>query len=152
MEFGPEIKVDGKRPEWLGEDDLVDWRREQGWRKDCAKDYQERVAIRTPEWSSDEWSAIQYIRLPANHPHYITPTPDERVMALLKRIAAPNKVDIYQWQTEARAIVAALEPVDPDEAEAELIYEGWSSNPDEDVRSLVARTLARGRQLEKEGK
>ena len=186
MDFGPEIKVDGKRPEWLDPDQQIaihDFRKEaEGLGQDGTGWYgmdENGFKYYGREISPDE----DMIRLPADHPHYnlithtytVRPedeaallasdplsrsTPDERAvppelvarLVELSRSVATSPACTIAHTVEAQNIVAALEPVDPDEAEVLALYEGWSSNCDEDVRSLVARTLARGRQLEKEGK
>lgn len=173
MEFGPEIKVDGKRPEWLGNAERVWVSNFSGSEID-----QERIAGRV------YWPNAKSIRLPANHPHYTTPTPDERALALVKRMAEwlaesdRSQIDksLY-WQSEARAIVAALEPVDGDLVEAREIcassaiseyddpgnrevtlgsdlarhYRDGSYDKNSDMRRALA-AIKRGRQLEKEGK
>lgn len=161
MEFGPEIKVDGKRPEWLGSYDgpLGYERNGYGWygpMEGLPEFWNERDIIS----SRDGWRSIIAIRLPANHPHYTTPTPDERAVApelvgrmrkLVEAMALSQScTTIY---TEARAIVAALEPVDPDVAEADAImamdeYKGGNNH----VQRAVIAAIKRGRQLEKEGK
>lgn len=148
MEFGPEIKVDGKRPEWLKDDEKFGWKRVTGtW-------------TAFSDWTATErslnWSEVQSIRLPANHPHYATPTPDERAVApeLVARLVAVVKEQVYAHRNvtnpapsliEARAILAALEPVD--RAEAKRLAGIWEI--DEEAAYQI---LARGRQLEKEGK
>jgi hypothetical protein len=55
---------------------------------------------------------------------------------------------------EARAIVAELEPVDPDVAEAERLYKAWVHDPSGSpfAQDAILYGLKRGRELEREGK
>lgn len=63
MQLGPEIKIDGKRPEWLKDDEKIGivWRNGEVWdtinsRVDCAHGWE---------------SSIAAIMLPADHPYYL---------------------------------------------------------------------------------
>lgn len=195
MEFGPEIKVDGKRPEWFTQSDAMNARLKVfGCKERAVSPNADPVA----KWG---WDSVEYIRLPANHPHYnlithtytVRPedeaallasdplsrsTPDERAVPpeLVARLVAVVKEQVEYHKdvtdpgpslVEARAIVAALEPVDPMLIEARQVvaglYEGQgvthlreqalSGDGDEWFHTKVARAaLARGRKLEKEGK
>ncbi len=60
INWGPEIAVEGKRPEWLAGHELLPYIREgrptqHVWRADDP---------------TKKWECIQTIRLPADHPHY----------------------------------------------------------------------------------
>ena len=83
-----------------------------------------------------------------------TPTPDERAVApelvermrkLVKTVAndASEPYSLRQVEDEARAIVAALEPVDPDREEAKRLAGIWEIDDE-----AAYQILARGRQLE----
>lgn len=173
MEFGPEIKVNGVKPEWLGDDDAMEYRH--------FMDRPEDGMIPAPKhggWSAGDWKCVTAIRLLADHTCYDqnTPTPDERAVApaiveRMRKLVEQMANDHYDLPRhtadEARAIVAALEPVDPMLLEARQVvaglYEGQgvahlreqalSGEGDEWFHTKVARAaLARGRQLEKEGK
>jgi len=175
MVFGPEIKVDGKRPEWLGDykGPLGYSRGADSWYGPCEEDpdFWTEVDI----VNGRGWNSVCAIRLPANHPHYQqnAPTPDERAVALVKRLASlspdhlPRAFEFAPIQDEARAIVAALEPVDPDVLEARNIEAQICRRSDlEDEAQKVEKgelddrpgmvgvlaAIKRGRQLEKEGK
>ena len=71
VEWGPEIAVHGKRPEWLDDEATIQ--------------VQSRYGVR-PNWNTYRagyndlpWDSATDIRLRANHPHYAHPTPtDER--------------------------------------------------------------------------
>lgn len=167
MEFGPEIKVDGKRPEWLGDGDerlipIMSDGRSLSMRRVWAH-----------AWDEDTVS----IRLPATHPHYATPTRtplEDRMVALVKDMAAEMKPGVHYvtqiepLRNEARAILAEMEPVvDPDiqliaEAMARVDLQDWADVPEGKARYdsdglhredyLKYAKAIRGRQLEKEGK
>lgn len=154
MEFGPEIKVDGKRPQWLEDDEVIDVEvKMYGWFS--------ALDISGLHVRDVIWPPTRFIRLPANHPHYITPTPDERAVApelakhMLDSWEAMAKVDpkdvgphfAANWIETAKGIVAEAE--NPDITEVRSLLEGMHGASDEDI-ALAA--LARGRQLEKEGK
>lgn len=73
--WGPEIRVDGVRPEWLGiglckafvDDDNIF----AGW----TEDYEDRLETDPAGWKwvkEDGSPRITIIRLPADHPHYAT--------------------------------------------------------------------------------
>lgn len=117
VEWGPEIRVDGKRPGWIRNDD---------WRsvRTLALGEWQTADVESPgdsiedmsEWA---WDTITAIRLPADHPHYrqlTTPELDpvlwDRMEALVRRIASHDT----PFAVECRAIVADLpKPADPDE-------------------------------------
>lgn len=102
----------------------------------------------------------------------VFPTPDERAVApkLVARLVAVVKEQVEANKcvtnpspslAEARAIVAALEPVDSDKEEAMSVMEGYCTMTDERDRVIINKkeledflvaSLRRGRQLEKEGK
>lgn len=62
--WGPEILVDGKRPEWLARDQQVDW-------SSPSKPFYGRITERAHEWAATDWACVSTIRLPADHPAYI---------------------------------------------------------------------------------
>lgn len=147
MEFGAEIKVDGVRPEWL---EGADWNVVKAL---CYNGDVQVPGDDTNEIMNDwEWKDIRSIYLPADHPHYQQniPTPDERAVApelvermrkLVEKIAAnapwlnTRAKDMDDVDSEARAIVAALEPVDPEvqaiaEAMADVDRLSWDKVPE----------------------
>lgn len=69
-------------------------------------------------------------------------TPDERAVALVKRMAKTGGGTMSADYAEARAIVAALEPVDPDEAEVTKLLQ-----MDDTTRNIVRLAIKRGRAL-----
>jgi len=172
MEFGPEIKVYGKRPEWLEDFELISLCNFSGSEINL-----ERQVSRT------YWANVKSIRLPANHPHYnlIThtytvrpedeaallasdplsrPTPDERAVApelverlveLARSVADSPECTIRQT-VEAQGILAILDTVASDEIVAKQLCKdnGWGESSG--AKDLAMKALARGRQLEKEGK
>ena len=174
MEFGPEIKVDGKRPEWLEDHEIVPIRDHY----DTEGRWQGTTPVRADR---PHWPLICAMRLPANHPHYTTPTPDERAVApelvyrmknaILRHVACkPYLFDDDEGpnisvEAELRSIAAALEPVDEDLVEARKIAcqnSRWSSG-DEAWRNVqegrsdhfpivqcAIAALARGRQLQRD--
>lgn len=175
MEFGPKIEVDGKRPEWLGSySGYIGYIRDKEDQYGPGAMWTERDIL----GNRQGWKTVTGLFLPANHPHYQqnTPTPDERAVALVKRLVKnaspdgetrPHPAEYWGMVVEARAIVAALEPVDPMLLEARQVvadlYTGGnvshlreqalSGDGDEWFHTKVARAaLRRGRQLEKEGK
>lgn len=70
-EWGPKIEVDGKRPEWLRDDD---WRAmvmlDNG---DIEEPSEEFTMKKVGDW---QWYRITKIRLPAEHPYYKQDVPD----------------------------------------------------------------------------
>ena len=149
MEFGPEIKVDGVRPGWLEDDDHIHKPKNFN-----GHEYEVETAAGTG------WSVVKSIRLPANHPHYATPTPDERAVApelvermrqLVEDAASDEPGGRSALRTEARAILAALEPVDENVKAANQIIEEWVDGGMM-TKDMVLAAIKRGRQLEKEGK
>lgn len=130
VEWGPEIQVNGKRPEWLASGpQCILLHNVTGW-------HQYRADAVNPDhvgWAMPNGTAnVDLIRLPADHPHYRQPTTSERDPALWDRMVALVRSmadrydngrsddesvarDAYPWMREARAIVADLpKPVDPD--------------------------------------
>lgn len=72
IEWGPEIKVDGKRPEWFGHREMHQWigRGVKDWGSwDTGTNF-----IR--DNPSDSWDIVTAIRLPAGHPYYETTKPE----------------------------------------------------------------------------
>jgi len=160
MEFGPEIKVDGVIPEWLKDHEIVPIRDHYATRGL----WQGNTPVRA---DATYWPYIRAIRLPANHPHYTTPTPDERAVApelaermraLVMAMASEHHERRGADYAEARAIVAALEPVYGDLVEANRICADiiwtWTNreNMCKQLDDAVLKAIKRGRQLEKEGK
>ena len=151
MEFGPEIKVDGVRPDWLksGQQHVMIY---NGW-------WHHSDGREDPDhfgWCfSNGKPNITAIRLPANHPHYnltthtytvrpedeaallasdplLRSTPDEQAVApelvarlveLARSVATSSACTILQT-VEAQKILAALEPVDPMLLEARQVVAG----------------------------
>lgn len=65
INWGPEIAVEGKRPEWLACNDEVLLR-------ECGLEpYKVSMLVGEIEWHEE----VEAIRLPADHPHYATPQP-----------------------------------------------------------------------------
>lgn len=141
VEWGPEIRVDGKRPEWLGS-----FAKRIVYQRD-GKDWYDPSPFSPDMWSErdisdnrDGWASVTAIRLPADHPHYRQPTTPERDPALWDRMAAlvrrmgtiyrdagspaelpPRNYDMRDY-AEARDIQNLLpKPVDPDLIEAREI-------------------------------
>jgi len=146
VEWGAEIPVEGKRPEWLGDDVVV----QVGWTHGAVGKYTTRSIC---GW---EYS-IKYIRLPANHPHYATPTRtalEQRMEDLVRAIAVVRKGhDTHpgKWfgietelGDEARDILAELEPVSLDRVEAKRLAGIWAISED-----TAYEILSRGRALER---
>ncbi|WP_294138276.1 hypothetical protein [Sphingomonas sp.] len=178
INWGPEIRVDGKRPEWLGDGpqpmmvhNAVGW---HTWRS-C------QVDPALVAWSFNTGRPnVDLIRLPADHPHYATlsratapngaevgPEVVERMIALVRRMGGNSSIGqpFYEFEAithaaahydEARAIVALLpEPVDVDGVEAAKIAKGMIYGNDDSVSHdrivrLLKDAIKRGRALEKE--
>ena len=110
VEWGPEIPVNGVRPAWLRQTDMVQLKTQMGWRAvhDGWTDPKMSPPLENWAWShSNGGACIVAIRLPANHPHYAAgratnaPTPPvqgqsgvrtgveclERMEALVRRMA-----------------------------------------------------------------
>ena len=165
-EWGPEIKVEGKRPEWLEKGTKGMFENTPGhWLS-----YTDDLDF----WSWDEGAndgkgCPIHIRLPANHPHYAQNAPEthrqgtngvrnsqeclERMEALVRRMAAMH-VDGMEHRIESLFIEAdnivhdLPEPADPDEAVADEIHSEWLDNSD-GTRAVIMKALKRGRALER---
>jgi hypothetical protein len=151
MEFGPEIKVDGVRPEWLsgGEPLIVSWSAEVGGAKSWPGSWTPDLLDKNP-LGLGGWLNVEAIQLPIRHACYsykqreahisssITPsrTPlEDRMVApeLVARMVEhlkdcgqahnirPRDPDAQRRYDEMKAILVALEPVDEDLVEARKI-------------------------------
>lgn len=112
VEWGAAIPVDGKRPEWLRDDDKFQWSNSSlTW-----ADWKDQEHTLPHLFFGSAWDRTVSIRLPANHLHYATPTRTalEQRMEDLVRMVAGNNYASLDAQFEARAILAELEPVDGD--------------------------------------
>lgn len=141
--------VDGKRPEWLEDDDV------------CALVLDGNLLDGDGKMTAADWvwgGTHQFIRLPASHPHYQQPqtlTAQEhlaRMEALVRKIATYTSREHHTSElliaaSEARALVAEMEPVDPDEAEAVDLLAHSFVPQDEEARKLVIKAIKRGREL-----
>lgn len=70
MEWGPEIAVNGVRPEWLRDDVQISFKYSSGGEFSILED-----------WFAPKitWEDKYAIRLPAEHPHYAQPSPADTV-------------------------------------------------------------------------
>jgi len=131
VDWGPAIPVNGKRPEWLGDAETLQYNHQI----EADGHFSSSIA-RYWRWADDDWDCVVAIRLPASHPYYARqpeqlaesaknappPIPPEVVERMVAFVRACDHISLPTdgWQfTEARAIVALLpEPVDPDLVEA----------------------------------
>jgi len=136
VQWGPEIPVDGKRPEWLRDEDEFQWADNHHldfswWRDDCTTG---------SSFNPTQWHTLTAIRLPTSHPHYAASQPlqaskgasgydeglIERMVALVRQYGTDDNSIQQRGDgeyrspcAEARAIVAEMEPaVDGDLVEA----------------------------------
>ena len=65
--WGPEIAVNGKRPEWLADDDRMQCLPSPDWK--VGADWVH------PLDDNHAWACLTHIRLPADHPHYAAQEP-----------------------------------------------------------------------------
>lgn len=159
--WGPEIAVNGKRPDWLKDKDWVTFRNtasysEKWSEKHHAEDIRFGGGIRSDPY-------VTLIRLPADHPHYATQQPRtapsggevgpevlERMIACLRAAAAVAKDSVFGqsgYASEARAIVALLEPVDPAKAYVDQVFRGISDGgpmSDEGVKWMMEEAFKAG--------
>jgi len=164
--WGAEIPiVDGKKPEWLRDDDRIAFNEGCSWYGCDSGGVDSGV-----EWMGSEWGGlgrVHVIRLPANHPYYATAAwqPDPRtVQACAEHIA--NLPVCVKFGCTAKAIADELieallpAPVDPDLIEARRIaaehddnkgYQYLDGSRDEypSFRAILA-ALKCGRELERE--
>ena len=65
--WGDEIAVNGKRPEWLADDQAMQYQhrieQDGNWGNSPARHW---------NWNNEDWQCVTAIRLPADHPHYAT--------------------------------------------------------------------------------
>lgn len=90
--WGPEIRVEGKRPEWLRDSDKILWSAKKEW------GFKEAVAGETINWRGANGTVT--IRLPANHPHYRQPTTPELDPALWDRMVASHHALLAEVEAE----------------------------------------------------
>lgn len=152
--WGPEIQVNGKRPEWLTDQDTFAW---------YGSSYRGK---------SHDWDGVGTIRLPADHPHYRQPSAPERDPASWNRMEALVRRMVNEtpehlegaWVREARAIIkdiasdelrearevcaqAAIRAGQKDQAD-EYRNGRWDNGYTMDVAKLALR---RGRELSRQG-
>lgn len=167
--WGPEIAVNGKRPEWLDPREIISGVYPAGIHT-CYKGAADSVRV-------FDWSNLVSFRLPADHPHYArpevngnsrTPTPSPeltaRMVGAIRELAARDNGDgtvslvgIQRTVQDAVEIAAELEPVNGDEAEIQKLLSdfralGSSMTKGQRARSLASAALARGRALAEAGK
>lgn len=163
VEWGPEIKVEGRRPEWLGDDDVF------MWEGTCSEQWFRIEGGSGVNWTG--FSGFVRIRLPANHTHYKTlqdnmpqNAPEthrqgtngvrtgvealerlEALESLVRRMAATDTpIDEYlAIKRDARALLP--EPVDPDLVEArELVCECVVQFASNDTEATLLRLYRAG--------
>lgn len=128
-EWGPSIEVGGVRPEWLGggekfhaKGDKLDW-------------FGIATTGKPHVWNEKRnhepsWSGVDYIRLPANHPHYRTEKPAEAPLGVLTGVERLERLEAFVRRLagglvgDAEAEAEALLPVDPDMLKAREIMAG----------------------------
>lgn len=162
IKWGAEISVVGQKPDWLDDQQKVWFRNTHGH-----QDSREADAI----WFGN----VTAIRLPADHPYYakqqpqhIDPALVERMVALVKDLAIEAREPVNSWfhhWVEARDIIKALEPIDPDLLEArrcvvkayesigrkDLALQADSGKMDSRLRvQACLAAIKRGRELETE--
>lgn len=90
IQWGPEIEVHGKRPEWL-EDERI-----QLAVRTSPKNFTKCTGSTQRHFDLDDWKAIVAIRLPADHPHY----------AMMELQAVGQDAD---WTPDERTVRACIE-------------------------------------------
>lgn len=165
VEWGPAIPVESKRPEWLKDDDL---RIDVWWGKEK---YVETEKDAGAPVSCVYWNGATAIRLPANHPHYTTPTRTALEQRMEKYEAWFRRASVYWYGldkggtvssitivsdmlTELGVIVAELpEPVDEDiDIANEMARKKcfWNNNDlFHNAQDLALAAIKRGRALER---
>lgn len=94
MEFGPEIAIEGKRPDWVKDNTICAVCNDGQW-------FGLGVQIEAREWCAWESPcAYTAIRLPADHPHYVQALAEHALEAQYKGEPLPG----------AEAIAAMQEP------------------------------------------
>lgn len=152
INWGPEIAVEGKRPEWL-----VDgvYRVNHGL-----------VTFDGEQSNSREWRHVTAIRLPADHPHYAASQPrtapsggevGPEVVERMKRVIMRHvacKTTMFDNESgpnlsveaEFRAIASLVAP-DPDLAEARKLAAEVEDAPYGTLEDLALAAIKRGRAL-----
>jgi hypothetical protein len=133
VEWGPEIVVSGKRPEWLKDDDLIRWCWPiTGW-----------VERECPARVVSIENGVTHIRLHANHAYYHQPTPAPtpdmagEMEALVRRLA-DNKYTGFDWHEDAIDLVSRLAPLpDPDIQVARDIWADAADDASDDYRQFI---------------
>lgn len=147
IKWGGRIPVDGVRPDWLKDTDII-----RAW----SKSGKEWLPWRTANHNG--WKDTGFVAMYANHPHYqkqasqpeapaIDPALVERMVALVRDVAKFSFLNGHEKWEEARDILKALEPVDEDAEEAKRVVaeDKWGNAYD-----LALAAIRRGRQLEQE--
>lgn len=162
--WGPEIRVDGKRPEWLEGSVEVDWRHADDEFAGRGRALAGRLCFEGTHVARP----VAAIRLPADHPHYRQPTAPELDPALWDRIV--RAIHAYasgspELITTGRSVYAEMQALsaelpkltDPDLIEARRIvkevnlmssydYEGGTFDETPIVQAALV-ALKRGRAL-----
>lgn len=152
VEWGPEIRVDGKRPEWLAYGDKIDIPAHSG-----NKWYSEGTGGLGVSPGGVFWDNVHKFRLPADHSHYRQPTTPERDPALWDRMEAlvrdlasrDGACFVGEIKHEAQAIVADLpKPVDPDLIEARKLAASFSDREDVNHADYLSGDLDSGGEVQ----
>lgn len=179
VDWGPEIRVDGKRPEWLpvGQEFHAggggyDW-------FGVLSRGQPHVWNRAPN-TEPAWGGVDHIRLPADHPHYAevpanpqAPTlPDDltarmvgipqelaqRMAKVIRILADSTPCGDNEAEEKLIAVAQAIradlppEPVDPDLLAAREIGRAGCYDHDSLGEQLLVEAIKRGRALAEAGK
>lgn len=148
IKWGAEIAVSNCKPDWVVQDDTpVWWQDERG---------QSNVSTTARLFWQQSGGDLIKIKLPANHSHYqkqaqqevaIDPALVERMRLLLVDVAGLHG-QMHQYQTRAKDILKALEPVDPDEEAAATMADEWRQNSSS-LKETILAAIRRGRALER---
>lgn len=157
VQWGPEIAVEGVKPDWLTQNDVVRLKTGVGWTSVHTGRY-DRVSSPIEDWA---WTFrggsanILAIALPADHPHYsqaVTRTTDEqlthyaeRCKALVIEMASQSGPK-PRFIERARAIVASMVEVDGDVEIAREIERDHRGGNDREFRMCLAG-IKKGREL-----
>lgn len=109
IEWGPEIPVNGKRPEWLADDARV-WVKWPEWSM-----FSNGIQVYTIERSM--WADVTALRLPADHPHYQQRSDADDALQLCRDIRESGslyyaKEVLHLYKRACEIAVRSVRPID----------------------------------------
>jgi len=137
--WGKPIPVDGKRPEWLLDDERIQWATSDAnfvwWEKFSARGFTEAKGI--------HWDGIEYIRLTANHTHYNQSEPEPTDTVTVARMTVDEADHWIRNGPDGRTMsvfgaLSRLGLIKPDPTPADRFHRSHPGHPPETVDAVLA--------------